>query len=176
MLTSTLHLVSTQQQLLLQETTPLAAPTPSSYVVHMLHVQKKVVFLHQWEKRFSYLVLLLLVLECLKFFWEGGNCILAAHYGALCDCGIYFYCPMHNETAQWCLCITWNMHYFRNVSRLHIHTKGHCKGISMRFLENPFYYKQMHLFGLFIIGLLFGEIFPSPECCFIAAECLLGVP
>lgn len=95
-----------------------------------------------------------------KCFQEGGNCILAAYYGALCDCGIYFYCQMHNKTAQWCLRISWNMYYFQNVACLHTHTKGYYKLITIRFLENPFNYKQMYLFSLFVVGLLFKIVFP----------------
>lgn len=53
------------------------------HAIHMLHVQKEVVFLHLWEKRFLYMMPLLLVLGCLKLFQEAGNSILAAYYGAL---------------------------------------------------------------------------------------------
>lgn len=56
------------------------------------------------------------------------------------------------------------------------HKKGYRKLISTRFSERAFYPKQMHLFVLLTVGLLLEEVLPSPESCFIAVQCLFGVP
>lgn len=52
------------------------------------------------------------------------------------------------------ICVTFEMLH----SYTRRHTKGCCKLAIIRFLENPFYCKQMHLFCLLIAGLLFGDI------------------
>lgn len=54
-----------------------------------------------------------------------------------------------------------------------IHTEGGYKLTRIRFLENSSYYKQMHLSGSCIVGLLFEDTLPSPESCLTAPECLL---
>lgn len=56
------------------------------------------------------------------------------------------------------------MCYFRNVIHLHMEmyiSKGTGKLGIIRILENPFYYKHLHLFCLLTVRLLFEDIAPS---------------